>query len=128
MAPASAGAIFCFLKLDALRRLGDGSQQLHQLALVHPAAVVGKGVEAALHAEREQDAPVQISREGRVGFLKALAQPLLDAVGEDALPTARKEDVYGPLVLHEGMEQLPASASLPDAVPRCRWCGVRWPG
>ncbi len=47
MAPASAGAIFCFLKLDALRRLGDGSQQLHQLALVHPAAVVGKGVEAA---------------------------------------------------------------------------------
>ena len=75
MAPASAGAIFCFLKLDALRRLGDGSQQLHQLALVHPAAVVGKGVEAALHAEREQNAPVQISREGRVSFLKALAQP-----------------------------------------------------
>lgn len=80
MAPASAGAIFCFLKLDALRRLGDGSQQLHQLALVHPAAVVGKGVEAALHAEREQNAPVQISREGRVGFLKALAQALLDVV------------------------------------------------
>lgn len=90
MAPASAGAIFCFLKLDALRRLGDGSQQLHQLALVHPATVVGKGVEATLHAEREQDASVQISREGRVSFLKALAQPLLDAVGEDALPTARK--------------------------------------
>ena len=84
--------------VQALRRLGDHSQQIDQMFHVHLAAVVGKGIEAALHAEREQDAPVQISREGRVGFLKALAQPLLDAVGEDALPTARKEDVHGPLV------------------------------
>ena len=46
--------------VQALRRLGDHRQQIDQMFHVHLAAVVGKGIEAALHAEREQDAPVQI--------------------------------------------------------------------
>ena len=52
--------------VQALRRLGDHSQQIDQMFHVHLAAVVGKGIEAALHAERKQDAPVGVRCKGGV--------------------------------------------------------------
>ena len=72
--------------VQALRRLGDHRQQIDQMFHVHLAAVVGKGIEAALHAERKQDAPVGVRCKGGVFGSQTVAQTLFNAVGKDPLP------------------------------------------
>lgn len=69
--------------VQALRRLGDHSQQIDQMFHVHLAAVVGKGIEAALHAERKQDAPVGVRCKGGVFGRQTVSQTLFNAVGKD---------------------------------------------
>lgn len=74
--------------------------------LVHLAAVVREGVEAALHAERQQDAAFWVIGKGGVLGGQALPHPLFDAVGKHALLRAGEQDVHSPLVRHKGPEQI----------------------
>ena len=107
-APAKAGAflmITILSSVQALRRLGDHSQQIDQMFHVHLAAVVGKGIEAALHAERKQDAPVGVRCKGGVFGRQTVSQTLFNAVGKDPLPCPGEKDVHRLLVLNKGMEQ-----------------------
>lgn len=69
--------------VQALRRLGDHSQRIDQMFHVHLAAVVGKGIEAALHAEGKQDAPVGVRCKGGVFGRQTVSQTLFNAVGKD---------------------------------------------
>ena len=72
---------------------------------VHLAAVVGKGIEAALHAEGKQDAPVGVRCKGGVFGRQTVSQTLFNAVGKDPLPCPGEKDVHRLLVLNKGMEQ-----------------------
>ena len=72
---------------------------------VHLAAVVGKGIEAALHAEGKQDTPVGVRCKGVVVGRQTVSQPLFNAVGKDPLPCPGEKDVHRLLVLNKGMEQ-----------------------
>jgi len=94
--------------VQALRRLGDHSQQIDQMFHVHLAAVVGKGIEAALHAEGKQDAPVGVRCKGGVFGSQTVSQTLFNAVGKDPLPCPGEKDVHRLLVLNKGMEQFTA--------------------
>ena len=91
--------------VQALRRFGDHSQQIDQMFHVHLAAVVGKGIEAALHAEGKQDAPVGVRCKGGVFGSQTVSQTLFNAVGKDSLPCPGEKDVHRLLVLNKGMEQ-----------------------
>lgn len=107
-----------------LRRPGDLCQKVHEVFLVHPAAVVGKGIETALHTERQQDAALGVVGEGGVLRGQALPQTLFDAVGKDALTGIGKEDVHRRFVLDKGPEQLTGQHLRPDRVQlHCRDAG-----
>ena len=99
-----------------LRRSGDLCQKVHEVSLVHPAAVVGKGIETALHTERQQDAALGVVGEGGVLRGQALPQALFDAVGKDALTGIGEEDVHRRFVLDKGPHPLSGQRLCPDRV------------
>ena len=95
-----------------LRCPGDLCQKVHEVFLVHPAAVVGKGIETALHTERQQDAALGVVGEGGVLRGQTLPQALFDAVGKDALTGIGKEDVHRRFVLTKARNSSRVSASV----------------